>query len=219
MTPLLPLLLAGLAPTVAVLLGVGKGSQIAWLLSKVWLLAIPLYWHLRIDRKEWSWSTPEKGGFRIAALLGLGMSGFILLTFLLFGDRLDSQQLKDALEPLGLMNPRLYFAAALYWIFVNSVLEEYVFRWFLVTKAEELLGDEHRAIVLGALIFVLHHTIAMAIFGFPWWANILASLGLFIGGAVFSWLYLKYRSIWVPWLAHAICDVAVFGLGALLLLT
>jgi hypothetical protein len=53
----------GLAPTAAVLLGVGKGSQIVWLLSKVWLLAIPLYWHLRIDRKEWSWSTPEKGGF------------------------------------------------------------------------------------------------------------------------------------------------------------
>jgi hypothetical protein len=62
-TPVIPLLLVGLAPTVAVLLGVGKGSQIAWLLCKVWLLAIPLYWHLRIDRKEWSWSTPEKGGF------------------------------------------------------------------------------------------------------------------------------------------------------------
>jgi membrane protease YdiL (CAAX protease family) len=73
--------------------------------------------------------------------------------------------------------------------------------------------------VLGALIFVLHHTIAMAIFGSPWLANLLASIGLFISGAVFSWLYLKYRSIWVPWLAHAICDVAVFGLGAFLLLT
>ena len=57
----------------------------------------------------------------------------------------------------------------------------------------------------------------MAIFGFPWWANLLASIGLFVGGAIFSWLYVRHRSIWVPWLAHALCDVAVFTAGAFLL--
>ena len=42
-------------------------------------------------------------------------------------------------------------------------------------------------------------------------------LGLFIGGAAFSWLYVKYRSIWIPYITHAMCDVVVFAVGYVLL--
>ena len=37
--------------------------------------------------------------------------------------------------------------------------------------------------------------------------------GIFIGGTVWSGLYLRYRSIWPGYASHAIVDVAVFGIG------
>ena len=36
-------------------------------------------------------------------------------------------------------------------------------------------------------------------------------------GALWSGLYLRFRSLWVPYVSHAIVDVAVFGVGAVLI--
>ena len=149
--------------------------------------------------------------------LGEGMSVGMVGTWLLLGDAIDAKLLSDALEPVGLMDPKIYLLATIYWILFNSLLEEYVFRWFLVIKSEELVGEGYPAIFLSALIFVVHHTVALAVFGVPWWANIIYSVALFIGGAIFSWLDGRERSVWIPYIAHAICDVAVFGVGALIL--
>ncbi len=218
---ILALLLVGMAPTVSILISFGTsgglGSQIAFVLSKIWLLGIPLYWHIKIDQQPLSWSRPKKGGYAMAFGLGAGMSLVMLLAWLLLGDFLDPNLLKNAVEPVGLLDWRLYFLVCLYWILFNSLLEEYVFRWFLVIKSEVICSSTNLAISLSAIIFVVHHTVALHFFGFPWWANLLASMGLFIGGAVFSWLYVRYRSVWIPYIAHAICDIAVFGIGAFML--
>ena len=218
---MLALLLVGLAPTVSIFISFGTDgglvSQIAYVLSKVWMVAIPLYWYLKIDGGKLSWSKPEQGGYAMSIGLGLGMSGFMIGAWLLLGERIDGDLLKDTIEPVGLLDVRLYIAGAVYWILFNSLLEEYVFRWFLVVKSEALVGTGLPAILLSAFIFVIHHTFALLFFGFPWWANLLASVSLFIGGAVFSWLYLRYRSVWMPYIAHAICDIAVFGIGAMII--
>ena len=214
---LIALILVGMAPTVSVLISFatsgGTLSQIAFILSKLWLFGFPLLWYLRVDGGEISWSKPAKGGYGMAVLMGLATSSIIVIAWLIFGKWLDTENLRQSVEPLGLLDSRLYLAVALYWILVNSVLEEYVFRWFIVEKSEVLVGQGLNAIFLSATIFVIHHSIAMYYFGFPWWTNILASIGLFIGGAIFSWLYVRYRSIWIPYITHAICDVAVFGVG------
>ena len=218
MGPWLPLLLVGLAPTASVIISYGWGSQVSFVLFKLWLIGFPIWWHVKQDgcRVALSFSTT---GWKDGLLHGAWMSGVVVFAFILFRDFLSPGLLKAALEPVGLLDPWVYLAGALYWIFLNSVLEEFVFRWFLVTKAEAILGNERGAILLSAGIFVVHHTVVLAIFGFPWWANVLASAGLFVGGAIFSWLYVRHRSIWVPWLAHAMCDVAVFAIGGLLLFT
>ncbi len=218
---ILALLLVGLAPTVSIFISFatdgGLVSQIAFVLSKIWLLGLPLYWYLKIDNGTISWSKPEQGGYTMGIGLGFVMSALMIGAWLLLGDRIDGDLLRNAVEPVGLLDSRLYIGAAIYWIVVNSLLEEYVFRWFLVVKSEVIVGTGNPAIFLSAFIFVIHHTFALHFFGFPWWANVLASLGLFVGGAVFSWLYVRYRSVWIPYIAHAICDVAVFGVGAIIL--
>ena len=178
---------------------------------------IPLIWYLKIDKGQLSLSKPKQGGYAVAVGLGSGMSGLILITWFMLGDKIDGSLLRDAVEPVGLLDVRLYIGGVIYWTVLNSLLEEYVFRWFLVVKSEALVGTGTPAILLSAFIFVIHHTFALLFFGFPWWANLLASVSLFIGGAIFSWLYIRYRSVWMPYIAHAICDIAVFSIGAMII--
>ena len=218
---LIALFLVGLAPTVSIFISFGTDggiiSQIAYVLSKLWLVVIPLIWYLKIDKGQLSLSKPKQGGYAVAVGLGSGMGALILLTWFMLGDKIDGSLLRDAVEPVGLLDVRLYIGGVIYWTVLNSLLEEYVFRWFLVVKSEALVGTGTPAILLSAFIFVIHHTFALLFFGFPWWANLLASVSLFIGGAIFSWLYIRYRSVWMPYIAHAICDIAVFSIGAMII--
>ena len=68
------------------------------------------------------------------------------------------------------------------------------------------------AVVASGLCFTIHHVLALRL-QFDWNVTILASTGVFVGGTGWSWMYFKYRSIWPGYLSHAIVDVAVFGLG------
>ena len=43
------------------------------------------------------------------------------------------------------------------------------------------------------------------------------TLGVFLGGCAWSWLYLRYRSIWPGYISHIIADIAVFGVGWMIL--
>jgi len=215
---LLGLFLVGIAPTVSILLSFGTSGgllgQISWFISKLWMLGLPLFWRLKVDKLPISWSKPQNGGFKEALIIGVVFAIIMIAAWLVFGiNNIDSTEFKTSLEPVGLTVASTYIAGALFWIFGNSVLEEYVFRWFIVEKAEVVINGLWKTVFLSAGIFVIHHFIALFFLGFPLWINLLACLGLFVGGSAFSWLYLKYRSIWVPFVTHAICDVVVFGIG------
>ena len=120
--------------------------------------------------------------------------------------------MNEILDSVGLTVAWKFALAIFFWVFINSVLEEYVFRWFITSKIEQLTGGVWLPIFISAGIFTIHHTIALAFFIDPL-GNFIASLGVFIGGSIFSWLYLRYRSIWIAWLAHAIADIAIFPIA------
>ena len=141
------------------------------------------------------------------------MSLIISLTWIIFENSIDLIYMVDTLDAKGLSNPKIYFAGMIYWIFINSLLEEYVFRWFITTKSSILFNNDNAGIIFSALLFTLHHTLALHYFGFLWWQTFLASIGLLSAAAIWSMLYLKYRSIWVCWISHAICDIVVFYIG------
>jgi len=146
-------------------------------------------------------------------ITGILMSLIIVITWFLFNETLDIDGMVDILQSKGLDNINLYILGMFYWIFINSLLEEYVFRWFITTKSSELFRSDVIGIVFSAAMFTLHHAIALHLFGFIWWQTIIACFGLLSAAAIWSWLYVRFRSIWVCWLSHAICDVAVFGIG------
>ena len=214
---LLGLLLVAIAPTVSVITGfalkAGIIAAFVFVFTKLWMFGLPALWYLKVEGGERSYSMPREGGWTISVLLGMGMIFVIAIAYFLLGDLvLRSEDLHEILEPFGLTVPWKLAIGILFWIFINSVLEEYVFRWFITSKLEQILGGKWRPILLSAGIFTLHHTIALAFFIDPL-GNALASLGVFIGGVIFSWIYVQYRSIWVAWVAHALADVAIFAIA------
>ena len=219
---LVPLALVAFVPTISISFTLNYNddelaSQIFFILCKVWLLIAPAYWYLRVDKKSPSWSLPPRDGIVMGGISGIIMSGIIIVMWLVFGDTLDTDSMVSELESTGLTEFRVFLAGMIYWIFLNSLLEEYVFRWFVTIKAIDLVGSETRAIVLSAILFTLHHAVALHYFGFVWWQTAMACFGLISAAAIWSWLYIRYRSVWVCWFSHAICDVAVFGLGYLII--
>ena len=218
----IPLALVAFVPTISILFTLTYNddeftSQIFFIICKLWLLLAPAYWYLRFEKNPPSWSLPSRDGMAVGGISGIIMSIIIIVMWLLFGDTLDTESMISELESTGLTKIRMYIAGMIYWIFLNSLLEEYVFRWFVTIKSIELLGSENSAIILSAILFTLHHAIALHYFGFIWWQTVMASFGLLSAAAIWSWLYVRYRSVWVCWFSHAICDVAVFGIGYLII--
>jgi membrane protease YdiL (CAAX protease family) len=215
---LVAILLVGFIPSISIIFGIkiiedDFLSQLFFLSCKLWIFIVPTFWYLRIENNFVSKNFPSKEGIKMGFITGLTMSVIILFTWLIFESTLDTDQMISTLQSKGLSNINLYVLGMLYWIFLNSLLEEYVFRWFVTTKSIIIFGNEIAAIVFSASLFTLHHAIALHLFGFLWWQTIFASFGLLSAAAIWSWLYIRYRSIWVCWLSHAICDVAVFGIG------
>ena len=215
---LLPILLVGFIPSISVIFGIKIienefHSQIFFVICKLWIFIIPTVWFFYVEKNIFSRELPSRKGLEMGTATGLIMSIIIILTWIVFEDSINLEEMIDTLNSKGLSNVNLYVMGMIYWIFINSLLEEYVFRWFITTKASVLFGNDSYAIFFSALMFTLHHSLALHFFGFIWWQTIIASFGLLSAAAIWSWLYLQYRSIWVCWLSHAICDVVVFSIG------
>ena len=219
--PIIALLLLVPAPSIGVLSAMiwwpetTLGSAI-FSISKLWLFAFPVAWILLVERSKVSWSRPEKGGFVWGLVSGLAISVIISLAYLLLGERLiDFEAMRAGIATIGLDKPLVYLGGALYWITVNSLLEEYVWRWFVGSKSMDLLGKP-AGVFAAAIFFTLHHVIALSVF-MDVSAVILCSAGIFVGGVVWSYMYARFESIWPGYLSHAIVDLCVFGLGAIII--
>ena len=165
-----------------------------------------------------SWSRPRRGGFGVAAGLGVAIAVIIFAAYWLIGRGwIDRPQMQAKAVEAGLSSVGRYAVMCAYWVIVNSLLEEYVWRWFVVSRCEAVM-PKRAAMWASALFFTLHHIFALGLyFEWHWGVTGLGSLGVFIGGAVWSWCYQKYESIWPGYVSHAIADVPVFAIGYLLI--
>gem|GEM_PF-70637 len=209
------------APTVGVLAGMvlfpdsAPGAAV-FTLSKVWVLGLPLFWRLCVERQPLSLSPVRHGGIAVGIGSGLLIGGAILGAWGLFGAALiERRTLVLGLERVGLTTPARFAVGALYWVTVNSVLEEFVWRWFCMTRAQCLLRPA-AAVGAAALFFTVHHTIALQVYLDPVAVGV-CSVGVFGGGAFWGWMYQRYGSVWPGVISHALVDLCIFGLGAVLL--
>ncbi|MCC6682324.1 MAG: CPBP family intramembrane metalloprotease [Phycisphaeraceae bacterium] len=227
--PLPALLLLVPAPTLGVLGAMlwftdSIVGQAMWAASKVWIMALPLAWLLFVDRSYISVSPIPRKQMR-SALIAANVTGVLIFALILGGyylfgrEWMDLDAVRVHLTSVGLDSVPLYLAMCVFWIVVNSAVEEYVWRWFVYTRLAALIP--HRLILPGVaagLAFTLHHVFALGLnFQWDWRIVGLASTGVFVGGVTWSILYAVYRSIWPGWISHAWADLAIFIIGYQLL--
>ena len=196
----------------AMVVAPGPVGRTIFTVAKVWLLAFPAVWYLLVEKGRPGWSPPHRGGLAIGAASGVAVAAIIVVGAWLFGvQHMDLAPLRTEVQKMGLNSALPYLAAAAGWTFVNSLMEEYVYRWFVFRQCEALIKG-WAAVIASAAIFTAHHVIAVSQYLDPLLA-FLASAGVFTGGVIWSWLFMRYRSIWPCWISHVLADIAVFGVG------
>jgi membrane protease YdiL (CAAX protease family) len=213
---LIALLLLAPAPSLGVLAAMvafpGAVGKALFTVAKIWLLIFPAAWFLLVEKGRLRWSPPSRIGLAAGAASGVALAAIIVAGAWLFGvQEMDLAPLRSAVQEMGLNSVLPYLAGAAGWTFVNSLMEEYVYRWFIYRQCETLMRGG-AAVIASAAIFTIHHVIAVSQY-LDLQFTILASAGVFAGGAVWSVLYLRYRSIWPCWISHVFADIAVFGIG------
>lgn len=190
----------------------GYAGKIAYGICKAWLVALPLGWLLWVERGRISLSPPRHGGLMIGAATGLVIGAAILAAHELVGGWIDLAVFREVLIDKGFGNKIFYLGAAVYIILINAALEEYVWRWFVFRQCEKLLRSGWLAVGASALLFTLHHVVALRAYT-GWNVTLLGSAGVFLGGATWSALYARYRSVWPGYLSHIGADVAIYLIG------
>ena len=190
-------------------------------IGKAVLYLTPALWSRFVDGEPWSLSPPTRRGWRMGIGFGVLVSAAIFGLWLAIGERaFDLDRFRGILAENGLATPARFILAAAWLSFVNALLEEYVFRWFITTRIDAVLspeaasGGRRSAIVvtLSALAFTLHHIIVLAHY-LPPVMTALACTGILVGGAFWSWLYRRGGSLWPAYVSHAIVDIAVMTVG------
>ena len=183
-------------------------GKIIWVIAKIWLLLLPVVWLLYIDKGKLSWSPTNKNGIIAGLLWSVPIAVILFATYLLAKDLLISQEdAKAAIVKFGISSPAKFLIFASAMSLGNSLMEEYVWRWFVFSKFKLLLGV-WPAIFLSAFFFTVHHIVIMWNFG-SLWLVFLGSIGLFTGAIIWAWLYNKYNSIWPGWICHVAADAAI----------
>jgi hypothetical protein len=186
-------------------------GRILYAVLKIWLIALPVGWVLLIDKHRPRLPRPSARGLGEGLATGGLMVVVIVSAYWLFGHWIDTDSMPGRIDAIGLGVPSVYLLAALYWCTVNSILEEYVWRWFVFTHCEALMTRGFAAIAAG-LLFTVHHVVALAYY-FDWRVTLISATGVFIAGTTWTWLYLRWRNIYAAYVSHVCADLAVFGVG------
>ena len=224
-SPLIALILLVPAPTIGVLanglLAESSSAFLAflglmvWVICKIWIFSFPLIWHTKIDRGEIGYSLLSEGsGYRPwieGFSLGIILSSILVITFMIAKPYVNLQDLGESIRALGLDSWSMVIPAILFWVFVNSIVEEYVYRWFITEQASTFFGgNQIKSGAISVFAFMFHHVVAVALVA-PIWVALLTGSAVGLGGIAFSWLYHRHGSIWPAWICHAVLDIVVFG--------
>ncbi len=142
--------------------------------------------------------------FVVIALAYYFLSGFI-----------DVASIKADVSEKYKIGKTTFIFVALYISFVNSFLEELFFRGFLFLNLKSL-SRKKLGYIFSSALFAIYHI--PNIYG--WFSPVvmgLATLGLFVGGLIFSYLDDRNNSFINSYIVHISADLAIVIIGYFLL--
>jgi len=217
---LILLSLVVLAPSVGSLAGLwiwpGPFGSGVYGLCKTVLYGVPAVVALRTLTRADIVVAARRGSPHLSFALVAGLAAAGLTMAVWFGGlaaHSDTSKLVAVTTENELHEPLRYWIFAGWLCVVNSLLEEFVFRWFVDSRLR-LLGLGSRILPpVSAAIFSLHHVIVLSAF-FDAPLVVLGSLGVFGGGLTWSWMLARSGSIVPGWIMHGLVDLAIMVIGA-----
>ncbi|WP_425615995.1 CPBP family intramembrane glutamic endopeptidase [Anatilimnocola sp. NA78] len=209
----------------------GTYQQAAFGVGKVIQFGFPAFWVFCVLRRPLTIPRPISRGLSVALIVGVLqlVAGLAVYQFWLKPSGLFAAPMQEMLAKLrgfGLDSRVGFVILAVGYSVIHSWLEEYYWRWFVfnelrpsIERAADSTSSEFtpatiRAIIISSLAFAAHHVLVLAGY-FRWdspWTYILSAC-VAAGGAIFAWLYVRSRSLYAPWLAHACADAVIFLIG------
>lgn len=188
-------------------------GQVLFVGTRFWILLLPLGWFLWVDRGRLTFTRPTARDVWAGLGLGVLLSAVIGGAYAWLGRAwIDPAVVQAQAANVGLLSPAAYLAGAAYFTFVNALVEEYIWRWFVYRKCEVLVTGI-LAVLLAAFCFTLHHIIALTALTQNALVVAIAAFGVFLGGAIWSWCFLTYRSLWACYFSHMLADLAIALIG------
>jgi uncharacterized protein len=174
----------------------------------IWLLLFPILWHLKIERQQLRLRLATDG-LLVGIILGVLMFGAILASYW-WGGRywLNIPDIRARVSHMGISIPLLVFGFGTFQTLVNSLIEEYVWRWFVYRHCA-LLWTPARAVWISAGFFTLHHIILMAADCDNWLLVLVGSIAVFVAGVIWARCAQIYRSLLPSYLSHLAADLAL----------
>ena len=184
---------------------------------KIWGIAFPLLWVIKTKSAAFRLPKFKWSEIRVGFGLGIIMFGAIVLAYYLVGQQIiDLSEIRDKAATVGITNRYVYLAGCVYWSFINSLVEELTWRGFVVSQLKILVSPTV-AVILAALFFTAHHSLAIYGYTHDWLIVALGSIGVFLAGIVWAWCYSYYRSVTPGYVSHILADFAIAIIGDRLL--
>ncbi|MBO8162313.1 MAG: CPBP family intramembrane metalloprotease [Brevibacillus sp.] len=177
-------------------------------------LGIPLLqgmWEGSI-RENWRrlWE-PKKRARGEAVFVGLvtGVPLFAAVlagSWLLFQSGVEPSAVRMRLTAWGLA-PEWLVPFAFYITVVNSFLEEWLWRGFMLDRLFFMWGRRQALLFSSGFYSLYHLLVASALFG-QMWAILITGL-IFLVGLLWGGLKLRYGTLYAPWLSHLLADLGL----------
>ncbi len=192
----------------SLLIAPGIVGQSILIICQLWLLLLPIAWLFWVERKPVNISKPKQRDWITGVVIGLLMFCVILAAYSLFLSHwINVADVREKIQKIANINQDTFKFGGFYFIFVNALIEEYFWRWFIFSRCEEVVPGKV-AVLFSALFFMVHHTIGLAVLT-NWRVALVGSLAVFVAGALWSEYFRRHRSIWSNYFSHAIADLAL----------
>jgi membrane protease YdiL (CAAX protease family) len=190
----------------------GTLGSLIWTAAKITLLLGPAVFWFLIQRQPIRLPRVTTNGIKAGFVTAILLASIIFSAYWFIArPYMSFEAMQSVLLNAGIDSIAKYILLVGYLTIINSLIEEYVFRWFFMTQLKQFVPGL-LAVFLSAIIFTVHHTVILTAY-LPWYFNLLASLGVFTGGLLWSYLYHRYQSIWPGYVSHIGADIGVFVAG------
>jgi uncharacterized protein len=193
---------------------VGQGIALC---CGIWMLVFPIAWHRSMlsqgdyahDRQQLRLRLGRNDGWLAGIVLGIIMFGVIFGSYWLVARNwLDIPDIRARVERMEMNIPLTVFGFGTFQTLVNSLIEEYVWRWFVYRQCQ-IIWSKTWAILICAGFFTLHHVVLLIAYCHDWQLIAVGSIAVFIAGVLWAGCAKIYNSLLPSYLSHLAADLAL----------